>query len=191
MAHQSGAQVAIVLTKADLATHREQDVAAVSVVAHNTCTVIIESAVTGDGLDQLRALLGPSVTGVMLGKSGVGKSTLINELLGAPLLATAAVRAKDRAGRHTTVARRMVFLDNGAALIDAPGLRTIGLYDAHRGLAATFPEIASKAASCHYRNCTHTTEPHCAVTAAVADGGTTIAPRRLDSYRSIAAEVFD
>jgi ribosome biogenesis GTPase len=183
MAHQSGAQVVIVLTKADLAAHREQDEAAACAIAH-TATVIVESAVTGDGLEQLRTLLAPQVTGVMLGKSGVGKSTLINELLGAPLLATAAVRTKDRAGRHTTVARRMVFLGNGAALIDAPGLRTIGLYDAHRGLAATFPEIADKAAACHYRDCTHTTEPNCAVTAAVAG-------RRLDSYRSIAAEVFD
>jgi ribosome biogenesis GTPase len=187
MAHESGAQVAIVLTKADLAKHREDDVARVRSIAFNSA-LIVESAVTGEGLSQVATMLAGGKIGVLLGRSGVGKSTLINELLGAPLLETGAVRVKDRAGRHTTVARRMVILEGQkGALIDTPGLRTIGLYDAHEGLAAAFPDITAQSAHCRYRNCTHTHEPGCAIIAAVETGS--LPSARWDSYVEIAAEV--
>jgi ribosome biogenesis GTPase len=186
MAHESGAEVVIVLTKADMAKHLTEDVARVRALAFNS-TVIVESAVTGEGLARVAALLADGKTGVLLGRSGVGKSTLINELLGAPLLATGAVRTKDRAGRHTTVARKMVFLKQGGALIDTPGLRSVGLYDAHEGLLAAFPDIAAQAAQCRYRDCTHTSEPDCAVLAATSAG--TLSPTRLSSYLTIAKEV--
>lgn len=186
MAHESGAEVVIVLTKADLATHRDKDIACVRELAFDT-PIIVESAVTGEGIAQVATMLGDGRVGVLLGRSGVGKSTLINELLGAPLLETGAVRGKDRAGRHVTVARRMVFLDNGAALIDTPGLRSIGLYDAHDGLAATFPDVVALAADCRYRDCAHVNEPGCAVLAAVEAGE--LPPARLTSYTTIATEV--
>jgi ribosome biogenesis GTPase len=225
MAHESGARVVIVLTKADLAAHRDDDIACVRALAFDS-PIIVESAVTGEGLSSIVTMLEGGRIGVLLGRSGVGKSTLINELLGAPLLETGAVRAKDRAGRHTTVARRMVFLGArddrgtdgdrgtynlssrqdqekslddrlyvplspppGGALIDTPGLRSIGLYDAYEGLAAAFPDITTRAAHCRYRDCTHTSEPDCAVRAAVEDGSLPAA--RLASYVTLAHEVND
>jgi ribosome biogenesis GTPase len=212
MAHESGAEVVVVLTKADLAAHLDEDVARVRALVAGG-SVIVESAVTGEGLAQVAELLKGGKVGVLLGRSGVGKSTLINELLGAPLLETATVRKKDRAGRHTTVARRMVFLGltgdvsvvnpagsaaglttetspvnpHNGALIDTPGLRSVGLYDAHRGLAAAFPDVVALAADCRYRDCTHTGEPDCAVIAAVADGR--LPEPRLTSYTTLATEV--
>jgi ribosome biogenesis GTPase len=234
MAHESGAEVAVILTKADLARHLDEDIARVRACAFDS-PVIVSSAKTGEGLLRIRELLGEGRIGVLLGRSGVGKSTLINELLGAPLLETGTVRKKDRAGRHTTVARKMVFLEGGSAggcgceqgseqgsehgreqgsehgreqgseqgreqkrerkqpygrvsaLVDTPGLRSIGLYDAYEGLAAAFPDIVEHAAHCRYRDCTHTGEPDCAVATAVAEGA--LPASRLASYTTIAAEV--
>ena len=207
MAFESGAEVAIILSKSDQAKHLEEDLAAVSDIAFG-CPVIVESAITGEGLQQIRALLSGGRIAVLLGRSGVGKSTLVNMLVGTELLDTNPVRSKDRAGRHTTVARRMVFLDErdrgaecdrgtvlltgplqGSAIIDTPGLRSIGLYSAYQGLARAFPDITGYAADCHYRNCTHTSEPNCAVIRAVACGG--LPERRRASYIDIAAEVND
>jgi ribosome biogenesis GTPase len=188
MAHDSGADVVLLLTKADQAKHLEADLAAARALAFGS-PVIVESAVTGEGLPQIVELLQGGKTGVLLGRSGVGKSTLINELLGNPLLETGAVRAKDSAGRHTTVARKMIFLEDGAVLIDTPGLRTIGVFDAHHGLAAAFPDVSGIAATCRYRDCTHTGEPSCAVTAAVEAG--TLSQDRLDSYIDLSSEVID
>jgi len=188
MAHQSGADVALILAKADQAAHLDTDLASATLIASG-CPVIIESAVTGEGLATIAALLAEHKIGVLLGRSGVGKSTIINELLGAPLLKTGSVRARDRGGRHTTVARRLVMLPQGGALIDTPGLRSLGLYGAREGLARTFPDIEAYAATCYYRDCTHSSEPDCAAKEAVAAGA--LDARRLSSYQLIYPEVVD
>ncbi|MDR2493321.1 MAG: ribosome small subunit-dependent GTPase A [Coriobacteriales bacterium] len=188
MAQQSGAEVVVVLTKADQARCLADDCAAAR-AASCGCEVIVESAVTGEGLERVASLLAPGRCGVLFGRSGVGKSTLVNELLGAPLLAVGDVRGKDRGGRHTTVARKLVELPQGGSLIDAPGLRSLGLYGACDGLALAFSDVTGLAGGCRYRDCTHTDEPDCAVKDAVDAG--LLELRRLESYRAIADEVID
>jgi ribosome biogenesis GTPase len=191
MAYQSGVDVALILTKADQALRLEEDIALARQVAPR-CSIVVESAVTGLGFTEITEALtkdGTNKTGVLLGRSGVGKSTLINTLLDAPLLKTGAVRTKDRGGRHTTVARRLVTLPHGGALIDTPGLRSLGLYEAHEGLSQTFLDVEALAENCHYRNCTHTNEPDCSVKDAVLAGS--LDARRLSSYQAIYQEVVD
>ncbi|MCL2756492.1 MAG: ribosome small subunit-dependent GTPase A [Coriobacteriia bacterium] len=188
MAFQSGADVALILTKADQAVYLEADLAQAGRIAPD-CPIVVESAVTGQGFEEIIEILAPNRIAVLLGRSGVGKSTLINKLLGAPLLKTGDVRTKDRGGRHTTVARRLVMLPQGGGLIDTPGLRSLGLYGAYDGLTHTFPDIAEYAGACRYRDCTHTNEPDCGVKAAVLSGA--LDARRLATYISIYPEVND
>ena len=186
MAHQSQAEVMIILTKADIARHLSEDCASATAVAPG-CKVLCRAL--SDGLDELTACFFPDRRGVLLGRSGVGKSTLVNLLLGEERQAVGSVRSKDNAGRHTTVARRMVELPQGGAVIDTPGMRAIGVHGAEAGFERTFPEITAAASQCRYRDCTHTHEPDCAVCDAVGEGN--IPVRRLASYRILAAEVFD
>lgn len=186
MAHESDRDVLLVLTKADLAKHLDEDVAAAQALLPQG-TVICRAK--DDAIDEFEAAFKPSRTGVMLGRSGVGKSTLVNLLIGEEVQATGKVREKDNAGRHITVARRLVELPRGGAVIDTPGMRALGVLGAEHGLALTFDEITTTAEKCRYRDCTHTHEPGCAVMAAVDEGA--ISERRLSSYRELAAEVFD
>ncbi|TDP32349.1 ribosome small subunit-dependent GTPase A [Nocardia ignorata] len=181
LAWESNAQPVVVLTKADAADHLPlDDVRAVAPGA----TVLAVSAAAETGLDVLTAVLHGTVA--LIGPSGAGKSTLANALLGAEVFATNAVRAVDRKGRHTTVHRELRPLPGGGTLIDTPGLRGIGLYDAADGIGKTFSDIESLAADCRFADCAHETEPGCAVQAGIADG--TITERRLTSYRKLAKE---
>lgn len=181
LAWESNAQPIVVLTKADAAEDIPMD--QVRAVAPGAVTLAV-SADTGDGLDVLTAMLDGTVT--LIGPSGAGKSTLANALLGAEVFATNAVRTQDKKGRHTTVHRELRPLPGGGTLIDTPGLRGIGMWDASEGLERTFSDIESLAEQCRFGDCDHLEEPDCAVRAAVDRGE--VAQRRIDSYRKLARE---
>jgi ribosome biogenesis GTPase len=179
----SGARPVVVVTKCDLdpacAPELEARLA--------TVDVIETSAVTHVGVDQARDLLRPNRTAVLLGPSGAGKSTLANALLGEDRLATGAVRADDRRGRHTTAWRELVTVPGGGVLIDTPGLRSLGLAIDADALGATFTDVEQLARQCRFRDCRHDREPGCAVNDAVSEGG--LDPDRLRSYRKLQREI--
>ncbi|WP_069467752.1 ribosome small subunit-dependent GTPase A, partial [Actinacidiphila rubida] len=145
----------------------------------------VASAATGEGLDVLGAVLGGG-TAVLLGQSGAGKSTLTNALTGTQIQEVQAIRDADGKGRHTTTTRDMLPLPDGGVLIDTPGLRGVGLWDAESGVSQVFSEIEQLAADCRFQDCSHESEPGCAVLAALEDG--TLPHRRLDSYRKLLRE---
>ena len=181
----TGAQPVVVLTKADLVEDVAEMVAQVEAVALGA-PVLAVSAPRGLGLDQLRTFLPPGTTAVMLGMSGVGKSTLVNALAGEVRQAVGEVRATDGRGRHTTTHRELVLLPGGALLLDTPGMRELGLWDPGEANAQTFEDIEALARECRFRDCSHVAEPGCAVQAALRSGG--LAPERLESYRKLDRE---
>lgn len=181
---ESGAQPAVVLTKADL-VHDAPDVAADVTAAAPGVPVVVVSAVTGEGLDAVAALASPGTTVALLGQSGVGKSTLVNALLGTQRQEVAEVGVVGK-GRHTTVRRELVALPTGGMLIDTPGLRGVGLVDVDQGLDQVFRDIDELADQCRFADCGHVSEPGCAVLSAVESGALPI--RRLESWRKLVRE---
>ncbi|MPY48424.1 ribosome small subunit-dependent GTPase A [Streptomyces acidicola] len=187
LAWESGAQPVVVLTKADLVpdavtlAHLVQDVE----TSAPGVPVLPVSAAFGDGLDVLAALVSGG-TSVLLGQSGAGKSTLANALLGEDVMEVQATRDVDGKGRHTTTTRNLLALPGGGVLIDTPGLRGVGLWDAGTGVGQVFAEIEELAADCRFHDCAHAAEPGCAVLAAVDSGE--LPERRLDSYRKLLRE---
>jgi ribosome biogenesis GTPase len=186
MTWESGAQPVIILNKADLADDLDTCRAEVAAVAGAVPVHTISSKL-GSGLDALSPYLKVGTTVALLGSSGVGKSTLINRLLGHERQLTRDVREKDSRGRHTTTHRELVPLPGGALLIDTPGMRELQLWSAEEGVQETFDDVATLAAGCYFRDCRHDTEPRCAVKAAVDDKR--LAPDRLESYLKIQAEL--
>lgn len=186
VAWESGATPVLVLTKSDLAADTPAIVAEATKIASGV-TVLATSAVTGEGIEHLRALLAPARTLALLGLSGAGKSTLVNRLVGTDVRPTAAVRDSDRRGRHTTSARELVPVPGGGVLLDTPGLRSLGLWGADAGIAAAFPELEELASACRFGDCRHAGEPACAVRAAIDEGA--LDPRRLASYRKLEREL--
>lgn len=172
-AYESGADPVVVLTKADLCEDVAAAVQAVSGVAFGA-PVLAVSAATGEGLAALEALLSPGATAALLGSSGVGKSTLVNALAGAELMATREIREDDARGRHTTTHRELIRLPSGALILDTPGMRELGLWDAGDGVEQAFAdvtaEIARLAEGCRFRDCAHEREPGCAVREALEAG---------------------
>ena len=183
MANEGGARPVILLTKADL--HPDPHGQARSLAALGA-EVLVTSALSRDGLDGLDAYLAPGQTVALLGSSGVGKSTLINTLLGADMLATREV-GPNSLGRHTTARRELIRLPGRGLVIDTPGLREIQLWDADSGVGGAFADIESLAERCRFRDCHHDAEPGCAVLEALESG--TLEPARLSSFRRVLREL--
>jgi ribosome biogenesis GTPase len=186
LAHVSGAQPLVVLSKADLADDVDPVVEAVREIALDA-EVLVTSCVTGRGIDDVRERARPNRTLALIGASGAGKSTLINQLVGRDVQETGDVREADAKGRHTTSQRELIPLPGGGVLIDTPGLRGLGLWDADEGIALAFADIDALADACKFRDCAHDAEPGCAVKQAIADGD--LDERRLDSYRRLVDEM--
>ncbi len=183
LAWASGAAPAVVLTKADLVLDARGTVEEISACAPG-CPVWAVSTVDGYGLDPLREQLAAGRTVALLGASGVGKSTLLNALVGDEVMLTRTLGAMNK-GRHTTVTRELHLVPGGGAVLDTPGMRSVGLAGAE-DLDDVFPEVEELAARCRFGDCTHTVEPGCAVLAAVEAGE--LAERRLRSYRKLVRE---
>jgi ribosome biogenesis GTPase len=183
---QSGASPVVVLAKSDLCGDAVPIIAELSarllaVPVHAVC------ALDGAGLEELKGYLAPGRTIALLGSSGVGKSTLINRLAGSEVMQTAPVREHDGKGRHTTSHRQLVMLPTGGLLLDTPGMREIQLWSAEEGLEKSFADIDDLAAGCRFADCSHESEPGCAVRAAIENGE--LAAERLESFRKLKKEL--
>ncbi|MFJ4207043.1 ribosome small subunit-dependent GTPase A [Paenarthrobacter sp. NPDC089675] len=185
-AWDSGATPLVVITKADLADLADDVVGEVMLQAAGV-EVVTTSAEHGDGLDELLQHIPAGATLVMLGPSGAGKSTLINALAGRELQETGAVRAGDGKGRHTTTSRELVPLPGGAVLMDTPGVRGFGLFDAVEGMDEMFGDLEELFGKCRFNDCSHQAEPGCAVQEALA--GQSLDERRWNSYLKLQREL--
>ena len=189
LAHETGADVAVILTKADLA-ESDEDIERIARKVGDLVgardRVLVVSAEEPESIDAVRDLVAPGTTTVLIGKSGVGKSSLVNLLVGCEVQETAEVREVDGKGRHTTVSREMIDVPGGGCVVDMPGVRGLGLWDAESGIEAAFSDIEELAASCKFRDCRHEAEPGCAVRRAVEKGE--LSQSRLDSYHALRSE---
>ncbi|SNR62082.1 ribosome biogenesis GTPase [Humidesulfovibrio mexicanus] len=185
LALEGGVQPAALLAKADLAEPAELAQMLTEVQRITGAPAIAFSNVTGDGLDAVLQHIGPERTCCLLGSSGVGKTTLMNRLAGRELFRTAAVSATGE-GTHTTTRRQLLMLENGGLLIDTPGMREFGLAVGEVGVGAAFDRFAQLAAACRFADCSHTTEPGCAVLAALACGE--LSRKRYENYLKLQKE---
>jgi ribosome biogenesis GTPase len=186
MAWESGASPVIILNKADLCEDVEGRVAEVEALAIGVA-VHPTSVERQQGLDIITGLLSPGTTGAMLGSSGVGKSSIINRLLGEERLRVNDVRQSDDRGRHTTTFRQMIQLPAGGIIVDTPGMREIQLWGDQDAVERAFDDIEGLAASCKFRDCRHQSEPGCAVTASLENG--TLDRKRYESYVKLKKEM--
>jgi ribosome biogenesis GTPase len=187
VAWESGARPVVLLTKADVTDDVAARVAQAEAVAAGSPVVAV-SACTGYGLDALAVELRPRQTAAIVGSSGVGKSTLLNRLLGEEVQPTGGVRAGDGRGKHTTTTREMFVLPGGALLVDTPGLREIAVWTDAAAVDAAFEDVAVLAARCRFRDCAHGPEPGCAVIGAVKSGE--LAAERLEDWRRLRREAW-
>ena len=185
LAWDSGARPVLVLTKTDLVDDPEPTIATMREVAPGV-DIRVASGITGDGVEALRGYAANNSTIALLGASGVGKSTLVNALVGHGRMVTAEVREGDQRGRHTTTASELIRLVEGGWLVDTPGVRAVSLWSSGRGIENAFADVFDLMDHCRFRDCKHDDEPDCAVSAAVASGQ--LDPKRLDSMKRLVAE---
>ena len=186
VAYANGAMPVVVLTKSDLSDDIAAQLDSISAIAIGT-PVHVVSAVTGEGMEELRPYLEDNRTVALLGSSGVGKSTLVNALAGEEVLKVQEIREDDK-GRHTTTHREMVLLPDGGIIVDTPGMRELQLWDADEGLQGSFQDIDALAAQCRFRDCSHRSEPGCAARAAIDSGE--LEPERLASFEKLQRELL-
>lgn len=187
MVNEGHIEPMLLLTKSDLVSTEEveQEISQVR-QANIHCRIIALSSRTGSGLDQIRQVLETGKTYCLLGSSGVGKTTLLNQLIGQDLFETNTVREYDGKGRHTTARRQLIVLDQGAMLIDTPGMRELGNIGANSGIDESFSDMWELSKTCRFVNCTHTTEIGCALLAALENGE--LSKKRYQSYLSLLKE---
>jgi ribosome biogenesis GTPase / thiamine phosphate phosphatase len=185
-AWDSGACPIVVLTKADLCHDCITRRAEIEAIAPGVLVHVV-SVVTGQGLEALGSSFAAGQTAALLGSSGVGKSSLVNALAGAALMATQAIREEDARGRHTTTHRQLVLLPNGRLMLDTPGMRELGLWEADAGVATAFADVEALAARCRFKDCAHAAEPGCAVQAAIAEGN--LDQNRVRSFTKLQREL--
>jgi ribosome biogenesis GTPase len=185
IAWDSGANPVIVLTKSDLCDDIARKMIEIQSIAPGV-EVVLTSTLSGESYENLRRYLGPGKTVAFLGSSGVGKSTLINKLLGEDRLATAEIRADDDRGRHATTYRQLLRLPEGGMVIDTPGMREIQIASAD--LSKSFADIAELAKDCYFTDCQHGAEPRCAVKRAIEAGN--LSPQRFDNFKKLQQEML-
>jgi ribosome biogenesis GTPase len=185
LAAEAGAEAVVVLNKADLCRDIDARLAETARVARGAPVVATTTMMPG-GIDTVRAFLSHGRTVALVGSSGVGKSAIVNCLLGEERLRTQEVRESDSRGRHTTTFRELIPLDGSGAVIDTPGMRELQLWAGQESVERTFDDIAEIASQCRYRDCSHAGESGCAVAAAIAEG--TVSDERWKSYRKLIAE---
>lgn len=184
-AWQSGGIPVVILTKADLAEDYEEKIALTEEIAPGVDIHAI-SCYTGLGINALNRYLAPGKTLVLMGSSGIGKSSLVNSLAGKELMKVNIIREDDSKGHHTTTYRQLFVLESGALIIDTPGMRELGIWSADEGVSEVFSDIEELITSCRFHDCHHKTEPGCAVKKALADG--TLSLSRYQSYQKLERE---
>lgn len=186
VAWESGANPVIVLNKVDLCGDIAQVMQEVDAIALGV-PVIVMSALNNQGLEELMSYIKKGTTGALLGSSGVGKSTIINHLLGEEILQTREVREDDSRGRHITTRRELILLPSGGLLMDTPGMRELQIWGGDEGIRDAFEDITELAQQCRFRDCQHHAEPDCAVQQAIENG--VLAPDRFESYLKLQKEI--
>lgn len=185
LSYNSGAIPIVVLTKSDLVKSTEPYITEIKKIVSDI-SVITTSIITGDGFEKIKKFLVFNNKILLIGSSGVGKSSLINTIVGKDILKTSQIREWDDRGRHTTVSRKMIILENGAKIIDTPGIRSFGMMNIENAIDHYFHDIVMLVEQCKFKNCTHRSEPGCAIRNALKNG--LLSGERYDNYKLLLKE---